>query len=97
MPPTGMSDMAAPVTMGRISGGHAADMMTRPPFMRPAAPIPVIALPMMNTGLVGERAHARLPSSNTIKKARYVYLELISCYDINGNFAQTLLDMTVYT
>jgi hypothetical protein len=30
---------------------------------------------MMKTGLVGATAHARLPSSNTMKKARYVYFE----------------------
>jgi hypothetical protein len=68
IPPIPIKHMPNAVTIGRIFGGQAADMIMSPPFMSPEDPIPVTARPMINTLLVFEIAHIRLPSSKITRK-----------------------------
>ena len=66
-------EMPAADTMGRILGGHVAVMITSAPLVRPEAPMPETALPLMIWLLDRARAETMFPSSKIRKKATKVY------------------------
>lgn len=59
--------------LGRTLGVHAATTSVRVPFVRPEAPSPAMARPIMS--MVDEEAAPQMaePTSNTARKARYVH------------------------
>lgn len=58
---------------GRLGMGASAATIVSPPFMRPAAPIPAMARPIISILDEVAVAHCTEPSSKTTTKARNEY------------------------
>ena len=61
------------INIGLFSSGATEDKIVRPPFIKPAAPIPETARPTIKLFELGDTAQSSEPSSKMPRKERNIF------------------------